>query len=162
MWKAFFAFSLVFLAMVAHADEAEKWRALGPGASHEMIRLFSHVQKKTKQLEILQGLGALNEPEGVAFLKQEAKNDENKVARLTAIRALGRAQGVQAKDFVASFLKDPDPQTRFAAAETLKKMNDPAAQKILERYESHEKTKWIVERLNEPTRKKLTRHKPIY
>ncbi|MGZ3686969.1 MAG: HEAT repeat domain-containing protein [Bdellovibrionota bacterium] len=128
-------------------DTPDWWKALGPGAPRVLIDLFNAENQTYNRLRLLHGLAWFDDPVATQFLKEQAKTAENGVYRQAAIRTLGISQGDKELDFIASFLKNSDPQTRLAAAETLQKINTPASNGRLSDYLKDEPAPWIVTRL---------------
>ncbi len=127
-------------------DTAEWWRALGPRAPKVMIPMVAETDNTYHRLRLIEALGWFqDDAEAAAFLKDQAKKEgQEDVLKYAAIRSVGRAQGVKELEFVAGFLEDPDADARVAAADTLKRMKDPAAEQRLSKYLAEEKTPWVV------------------
>lgn len=126
-----------------------EWKKLGSRAPEIMIHLIETSQRMDQQARLLAGLGAFETPQVVRYLKKKSNSTTtDSILRCEAIRSLGRSQNRKELKFISGFLKHEDPQTRLAAAETLKEMNHFEADLILGDYVTHEKTHWIVSRLN--------------
>ncbi|OFZ53354.1 MAG: hypothetical protein A2428_10350 [Bdellovibrionales bacterium RIFOXYC1_FULL_54_43] len=133
---------------VRHPTEgADWWRSLGPNAPRVIIRMYEASDQIYQRLRLLEALAWFDDSTSVEFLKLQAERTADDVLRNAAIRSVGIARGANEEEFVSKFLKHPEPQTRLAAAETLKRMNDSRADKILEKYLNEEKTPWITARL---------------
>jgi hypothetical protein len=132
-----------------HPDEnLDVWRKLGSEASSIAIQMFEETDRVDHRMKLIYGLGAFDTPATGEFLKRQAQDsDSQDVIQYAAIRSLGESQGAKEADFIAKFLKSEDPQARLAAAETLKKMNHPKADAILDQYKTEEKTPWLLARL---------------
>lgn len=136
-------------------DTAETWQSLGEGAPQAMIAMYEKTPRVYERLRLLQGLGWFDDPDAVAFLKDQARQQDNSVFRRAAVDAVGRSQGVRESDFVKGFLDHPDPQTRLAAAQALQRMirsspgvDSSALESRLQSFRASEKTKWVVQRLD--------------
>jgi hypothetical protein len=129
------------------SDTPDWWRSLGANAPGVIISMYEKTSYTYKRIRLLQGLGWFEAPEAVEFLKSQADTTEESVIRGVAIRAIGFSQGKKETDFISKFLGNRDPQTRFAAADTLQKLNDPHAGEILDKYLKQEKTPWIAPKL---------------
>ena len=146
---------------VRHPTEGpDWWRSLGPTAPGVIIRMYEASDQIYQRLRLLEALAWFDDSASVEFLKLQADRTAYDVLRNAAIRSVGIARGAKEEEFVSQFLKHPDPQTRIAAAETLKRMNDSRADKVLETYLGDEKTPWITARLKGeavlPKRLKIT------
>lgn len=130
------------------ADGPDWWRSLGSNAPVVIISMYESSSHTYQRIRLLQGLGWFNTSEVGDFLKRQADHATDDVIRNTAIRSVGYSQGVQEIEFIAKFLENSDPQTRYTAAETLNRMNDPKAKQIVELYLSREKLGWISQKLN--------------
>lgn len=128
-------------------DTPEWWRGLGENAPPVIIRMYETTEPTYQRVRLIQGLGAFDSELAARFLKEQADHTREDVVRNTAVRAVGASQGAREVEFVSKFLGNEDPQTRYAAAETLKKMNDPRANQVLENYLKREKAPWIAQKL---------------
>lgn len=129
-------------------DQPNWWRALGANAPQIIIGMYENSSHTYQRLRLLQGLGAFDTPEAGQFLKRQAEEATDDVIRNTSIRSVGNSQGAKETEFIAKFLKNTDPQTRYAAAETLRRLNDARANEVLEQYLKTEKLPWISQKLN--------------
>lgn|GEM_PF-1684200 len=129
-------------------DQREWWRSLGASAPQVIIGMYENSSHTYQRLRLLQGLGAFDTPEAVQFLKRQAEEATDDVIRNASIRSIGISQGTKEIEFIAKFLKNSDPQTRYAAAEALRRLNDAKANEILDQYLKTEKLPWISQKLN--------------
>jgi hypothetical protein len=129
------------------SDTPDWWRSLGSNTPGVIISMYERTSYTYKRVRLLQGLAWFDVPEAVEFLKRQAESTEDSVIRNVSIRSIGFSQGKKETDFIAKFLNSQDPQTRYAAADTLQKLNDPHASEVLEKYLKQEKTPWIAPKL---------------
>jgi hypothetical protein len=131
------------------SESREEWKKLGPGASSVILKMLESTRRVDHRARLISGLAAFQSPAVVRFLKKEAlSSSTDSILRSEALHSLGASQNVKELKFIAGYLKNEDPQIRLAAAETLKEMNHFQADTLLGDYVSHEKTAWIVSRLN--------------
>ena len=128
-------------------DTGDWWKGLGPNAPSVIMKMYEDSEHIYHRIRLLQGLGWFDDPASVEFIKQQAQSTPDDVIRNAAIKSVGISQGAKEEEFIAKFLKHSDPQTRLAAAETLKRINDAQARAILEKYMAEEKAQWILQRL---------------
>jgi hypothetical protein len=129
-------------------DTPQWWQGLGENAPGVLIGMYTSETNIYHRIRIVQGLGWMDSPEAVSFVEQQAQDTDTDVIRNAAIRALGNGQGAKEEDFISKFLKNPDPQTRLAAAESLQKIKDPRAQDLVAAYMKEEKTPWLLDKLS--------------
>lgn len=133
-------------------DTREWWQHLGPGAPKVIMSLYESETEIYRRLRLVQGLGyCLEDPKTAEFLKGIADSSNESALKNAAIRSLGASQGARETEFIAKFLKSGDAQTRFTAAEALKRMGDPKATAILDAHMKEEKAPWISARLEGKT-----------
>lgn len=129
-------------------DTPEWWRGLGANAPAVLIAMYEESSHTYHRIRLLQGLGWFDSPVAVEFLKKQADGATDDVLRNTSLRSIGFAGGARETEFLSKFLSHSDPQTRLTAAETLKKIHDPRAQALVEKFIREEKTPWIVAKLH--------------
>ncbi len=129
-------------------DNAQWWRSLGEGAPPIIIRMFEDSKQVFRRVRLLQGLGWFDDPVALDFIKKQAlaAGDDNSI-RNAAIKTVGVTQGVKELGFVSEFLKHPHPQTRWTAADVIRRMHDPRADQALQEYLKGEKVEWIVSKV---------------
>lgn len=132
-------------------DTPDSWRALGSSAPSIIISMYEGNSHIFQRLRLLGGLAWFDDPQATQFLKQQADGSSDDVIRNAAIKSIGSSQGAKEEDYISKFLSNPDAQTRFIAADTLKRLNDPKANQVVEKYLSEEKQTWISQRLKEQT-----------
>lgn len=142
-------------------DTPEWWRSLGANAPGVIISIYEGTGHTYRRLKLLQGLGSFDTPEAIEFLKKQAETTPDDVVRNTAIRSVGAAAGAREEEFLAKYLAHEDPQTRFAAAETLRKLNDPRANAIVDKYLKNEKVPWIEGKLRGELPRPTARLTPV-
>jgi len=124
------------------------WQGLGPSAPHVMIGMYQESESILEKTQLLVGLGGFSTPEVEEFLKAQASSSPDDVIRNGSLRSLGVSQGARDEDFVAGFLKNPDSQTRLAAAEVLQKIGDSRSRGYLDEWKASEKAPGLVSRVN--------------
>ncbi|MCM2279488.1 MAG: hypothetical protein NDJ89_15540 [Oligoflexia bacterium] len=128
-------------------DTPETWRGLGPAAPRNIIEMYLKSDHILHRVRLLQGLGWFDTPEASEFLKAQASATNEDAIRTTAVRSVAHSQGAKETEFLAKFLEHPDVQTRFAAADALKRLNDPRADELVASYLKKEKAPWIAGKL---------------
>ncbi len=129
-------------------DTADWWRALGPDAVKTIIAMYDQTSQVYPRIRLIQGLGWFDDPDAVAFIKNQADNATDDVVRNASITSLSLSQGSREDDFIAKFLDNNDPQTRMTAALALKHLpDDPHAEELLIKYLASEKQGWIRDRV---------------
>lgn len=123
-------------------DTLEWWRGLGPQTPKILIQMYTSTSHIYHRMRLLQALAAFDDPEAVAFLKQEASKTPDDVIRNAAIRAVGVSQGGKEREWLASQLDHTDPNTRIAAFEALRASGDPQSRELANRHLQREKTDW--------------------
>lgn len=135
------------LSQIHPTDTPEWWRALGAKAPKIIIEMQKKVNTTYQKLRLVEALAWFEgDKDAKEFLKNEVNNEED-VIRNAAIKSLGRSQGASEVSTISKFLKHRDPQTRVAAAETLRAIEDPEAKKVFSEYLKEEKSTWIVNRI---------------
>jgi hypothetical protein len=134
-------------------ETAAWWRNLGPTAPRVMISIHRKTDDTFRKVRLTEALGWFPEsPEALAYLKELAiDSSSDDVVRTAAVRGVARAKGAEELDFLAGFLKHADPQTRLAAAESIRKLDDPRARERLDDYLKTEKAGWLVARVKGET-----------
>ncbi len=141
-----------FMLVERHPDNrAERWLALGPEAPKVIMELIrSYPPASANQLRLIGALSHFKNDSDVArFLEEQVKGSENEVVQSSALRSYGISQGALGTEFVSKYLKDARPEMRIAAAETLARVHDPAADAQLNAYLENEKTPWVATRIKE-------------
>lgn len=129
-------------------DTAQWWRSLGPGAPPIIIRMYEESKQIFHRVRLLQGLGWFDDPVALEFIKKQGTvADADSSIRNTVVKTVGVTQGVRELAFVSDFLKHPNPQTRWTAADVLRRMHDPRAEQALAEYLKGEKVEWIVSKV---------------
>lgn len=130
------------------SDTREMWKSFG-SSTPKVIRLMLEKTSSTYQrIRLTEALAWFPEDAAsVTYLKDEADRTDNSTVRTAALRSLGLSQGSKEIDTLAKYLNHEDPQTRFQAAASLKKINDPRAGALLEKYQKEEKATWILAKL---------------
>lgn len=123
-------------------DTLEWWRSLGPQTPKILIQMYSSSSHIYHRMRLLQALAAFDDPDAVAFLKQEASKTPDDVIRNAAIRAVGVSQGGKEREWLASQLEHSDPNTRIAAFEALRSSGDSLSRDLANRHLQKEKTDW--------------------
>lgn len=129
-------------------DTAAWWQSLGDNAASVVIGMYGAETNNFHRARLIQGLGWIDSPQAVDFIKQQAQDTDLDTLRNAAIRAVARGEGAKEEDWVAKWLKNDDPQTRLAAAESLRDMKDARAKDLYSAYLKEEKTPWLVDKLN--------------
>jgi hypothetical protein len=131
-----------------HPSESEDWwRGLGSETPGLIIGMYQSSNNTLHQIHLLQGLSAFHDDSRAAeFLRGETKSGTS-VIRGAALGALGASQGEKALDTLALGLKNPDVQTRFAAAKAIHRLGGRAAKETLENYLKSERVDWISSRV---------------
>lgn len=133
-------------------DTGEWWKSLGPSAPKVIIAIYGKTSSTYRRLRLVGALAWFkDDPMAAEFLKTQARETSDDVIRNGAIQSLAIADGTKELDFIAGYLTHSDPQTRLAAAQALRDMNDPRASERVEKFLREEKLPWVVSRLkNEP------------
>lgn len=128
-------------------DTPQWWRDLGPQAPPVIMQMIRETDRTTVRTRLILALGAFDDPEVTAFLKEQALGAGESVLQRTAVEAVARSQGDRELEFVSRFLQNPDSLMRMAAARSIRNMKSERAREIFERYLTQEKTPGIVDRL---------------
>ena len=132
-------------------DTPAWWQGLGDNAVNVIIGMYIAETNHFHRIRLIQGLGWIDSPQAVDFIKQQAQDTELDTLRNAAIRAVARGGGAKEEDWVAQWLKSDDPQTRLAAAESLRDIKDARAKDLYVAYLKEEKAPWLVDKLNGKT-----------
>ncbi len=139
-------------------DTPDWWRGLGPQAPRVIIAMAERADDLYQRVRLVAALAHFPEnARAVEYLREQAESTPEPVLREKAVRAIGISQGPKELDFLGKFLAHPDPQTRLAAAEALRGMDDAAAEARLEEYLKTEKAPFIAQRV----RREKVRARPM-
>lgn len=128
-------------------DTPDWWRSLGRETPTIIIRMFEKSTDVYHKLRLVQALAWFDEPQAVDFVKTQAQSTEYGVIRNAAVKTVGVSRGKEEIDFISKFLSHSDIQTRFAAAEALKRIGDPMAEAKVNDYLQKEKAPWVAQKL---------------
>ncbi len=150
------------LAPLHPADTPDDWRALGPDAPRVIIAMIGRTDRIRERHRLTSVLGYFpDDPAALAYLKRQAEGAPDEVIRVAAVRSVGQAAGVKESSFVAQFLASEDPDLRVAAGQTLRQMNDPQAEALLEPFLAKEGNSRLAARIQgQPPRVPVARLKP--
>jgi hypothetical protein len=145
------------LAQRHPTDTPDWWRDLGGSAPRIIINMYEKSDSTYHRIRLVEALGWFSDDDGaLEFLKEEAERTQASVVRNAAVKSVGASQGPRELEFIGKYLGHADPQTRLAAAQTLKRMKDPRADLRLEQYVKEEKLGWIKAQIKgEPVRPSL-------
>ncbi len=128
-------------------DKPEDWRKLGPEAPGVIMELYRTSKSTYHQLRLLQGLAWFHDPAALAFLKEVAeKSDQKSVLRAAAVRSVGSSAGEAEAEFLQRFLENDDPDTRVAAALSLRGLKGAEAQASLDAFRKRERLPWVLQK----------------
>jgi hypothetical protein len=142
-------------------DTPAWWQSLGPDAPKVMMSMFERTTGTYPRLRLLDALGWFQDPDVIAFLKKQAENNKQGVLRNVAIRSVGNAAGASEVEFIGKFLTHEDPQTRTAAGQTLRKIQDPRATALLNKFYEKENLPWVKDRVLETPQGKAVSNGPL-
>lgn len=140
-----------------HPDHnGQWWRDLGPAASDVILSMYQNQNLLFyHRIRLLEALAWFPEnKQAVELLKQEATSKTNLTLQETAIRALGRSQGVKVSEFLSQGFNSKFPRIRAASGEALSEIAHPEAEKLLTRFLSDEKQTWVVKRIHSHQRRR--------
>jgi HEAT repeat protein len=125
----------------------EAWRAISPNAPAIIISIFKEEKSLEKKVRLINALSNYDDPGATDFLKDQAMNNRQLEIKRASIRSIAISQGLNQKNFLEKFLKNPDAETRYETAKAFQSMHDVDAERILNEYLKREKTGWIVKRI---------------
>lgn len=129
-------------------DTPEMWKSFGPTTPKVIRSMLEKTPSAYHRIRLTEALAWFPEDiASVTYLKDQADRTDNSTLRTAALRSLGRSQGSKELDTIAKYLNHEDPQTRYQAAASLKRMNDVKAAALLEKYQKEEKAGWILAKL---------------
>ena len=129
-------------------DSAGAWQSLGSNAVPVIISMYGSTDYVSHRVRLAQALGYFDDARAVDFLEKLAQSSGEDVVVNSSLRALGNSpRGLGEEDFISTFLKNDDPQTRLAAAEALNHLNDLHAKDLVAAFLLQEKQPWLVARV---------------
>ena len=145
-------------------DTPKWWRSLGSQAPKVIISMYETTDSTYQRIRLVQGLSWFDDSTATEFLKKQIQTNKESIIKRAAIKTIGLSQGEKEIDFIAEFLKNPDPPMRLAAAQTLQRMekelSSAKAKTLLDQFKTEEKTPWLLTRMEEqypapPTSQKI-------
>jgi hypothetical protein len=125
---------------VRHPSESGNWwQSLGPTAPGIIISMYHESHSIYEKIRLVDSLAWFDDSAATHFLKNEAKNNPNRVIQSSAIRALSLSQGMKERDFLSQSLLNKDPVLRAETAKALSHISDPEADKMLGTFLAKEK-----------------------
>lgn len=122
---------------------------LGDNAPPVLIKMYQTSTNTYHRIRLIEGLENFKSNEAVTeFLQSELKNNAQSAERRSLARNLILQCGDKCIGDVEPLLADADSQMRLVVAQTLKELGTTRAQQLLQKYESTEHEKWIIERVH--------------
>ena len=129
-------------------DTPQWWKSLGPSTPQVIVSMYQNDQSIYHRIRLLEALAWFPEnTQSIELLKKEAGANSNSSLRETAIRSLGRSQGIKAHGFLEKSLQNKNPRVRAAAGEALSEISSASSSRILHQFLSQEKQGWVVKQI---------------
>jgi hypothetical protein len=120
------------------------WKAQGARTPRVIESLLVTPESRLGRLRLIEGLGCFADPASIAKVQEVAETSQERVIRLTAVRAVARSGDAAAPLWLKGFLTHEDPHTRVAAAEALVLTGDPLAASWIREQAAVEKVGWVT------------------